>query len=294
MFKKIKINLASLTLGVLMAGCGSLAVTKVCEVVAEAVNADQTDDEWLGEESIGSNGKVSSQATVRITDINMADYIASRSNLSKNEALGALKAMKEGVAFYAKGGQPVYLEGFMAFKSVHHLERIGRNPKTGDPVTIPAYDSLEAKMLDTLKCQWNPTYPSCVGKTAADQQAAITAAINGLLYTSESDRPWAYSLNTTYTSFADFEAAQAGKTLETRKTLPQFFAQLSKPTGDPAGDALATRYKNLSTVWNKNFSSANRKVYWVKDPANPTEVHVFILGLNSFGMAILETISIET
>ncbi len=131
-----------------------------------------------------------------------------------------------------------------------------------------------------------------VRRTPTEQKATLERALDGLLYLSESERPWTYTLLEGGT-FADFEALQAGKTLEQRRTFADFFTQLSQiPTGDPVGKRLARRYFKLGQLLEHRFTSL--KVYWVHDPASPVEVHLFVVGVNRFGAALLETVSIET
>ena len=131
-----------------------------------------------------------------------------------------------------------------------------------------------------------------VRRTPTEQKAALERALDGLLFLSESERPWTYHL-LEGGSFADFEALQAGKTLEQRRSFTDFFTQLSRiPVGDPVGTRLARRYFRLGQLLERRFTSL--RVYWVHDPANPVEVHLFIVGLNRFGAALLETVSIET
>ena len=129
-------------------------------------------------------------------------------------------------------------------------------------------------------------------RTPSEQKATLERALDGLLYLSESDRPWTYTLLEGAT-FTDFEALQAGKVLEQRRTFTEFIGQLSQiPMGDPLGTRTARRYFRLGQLLERRFSSL--KVYWVVDPANPVEVHLYIVGINRFGAALLETVSIET
>jgi len=129
-------------------------------------------------------------------------------------------------------------------------------------------------------------------RTPQEQKATLERALDGLLYLSESDRPWTYTL-LEGAGFADFEALQTGKSLEQRRTFADFFTQLSQiPVGDPVGTRLAKRYFRLGKLLERRFTTL--RVYWVIDPTNPVEVHLFIVGINRFGAALLETVSIET
>ena len=159
------------------------------------------------------------------------------------------------------------------------------------PPLSPFQPTLEEPSTDSIMAP-ETALEARVRRTLTEQKVALEKALNGLLYLSESERPWTYTL-LEGGGFADFEALQAGKSLEQRRSFTDFFTQLSQiPVGDPVGTRLARRYFRLGQLLERRF--LNLKVYWVTDPANPVEVHLFIVGINRFGAALLETVSIET
>ena len=150
----------------------------------------------------------------------------------------------------------------------------------------------EGSSASTLAFETETETEARVRRTPTEQKATLERALDGLLYLSESDRPWTYTLLEGAT-FADFETLQAGKTLEQRRTFTDFIGQLSQiPAGNLVGTRIAKRYFRLGKLLERRFSSL--KVYWVLDPANPVEVQLYIVGINRFGAALLETVSIVT
>ena len=73
--------------------------------------------------------------------MNKADLIsniAEKSNLTKKDAEAALKAFIESVEEALEKGDKVQLVGFGTYESRKRAERVGRNPRTKEEITIPA------------------------------------------------------------------------------------------------------------------------------------------------------------
>lgn len=73
--------------------------------------------------------------------MNKAELIASmaeKSNLTKKDAEAALKGFIESVQETLEKGDKVQLIGFGTFETRHRAERVGRNPRTKEEITIPA------------------------------------------------------------------------------------------------------------------------------------------------------------
>jgi DNA-binding protein HU-beta len=64
--------------------------------------------------------------------------IAAKAELSKKDADKALSAVIETITAALKGGDKVQLVGFGTFESRERAARIGKNPRTGAEVQIPA------------------------------------------------------------------------------------------------------------------------------------------------------------
>lgn len=72
----------------------------------------------------------------------LVEDIASRGNISKPAALAALDALTEIVLDRAREGEETRLHRFGTFSPRFKKERRGRNPQTGQPVTIAAKTTL--------------------------------------------------------------------------------------------------------------------------------------------------------
>ena len=77
--------------------------------------------------------------------------MAENANMSKVDAEKALKAFIDTVTEELKNGGKVQLVGFGTFEVAERAERQGRNPKTGETITIPASKSPKFKAGKALK-----------------------------------------------------------------------------------------------------------------------------------------------
>lgn len=68
----------------------------------------------------------------------LIDAIAKESGLTKTDAAKALDAFTNVVKNTLQAGDSIALVGFGTFKVAERAERQGRNPKTGESITIPA------------------------------------------------------------------------------------------------------------------------------------------------------------
>ncbi|MCG8424109.1 MAG: HU family DNA-binding protein [Proteobacteria bacterium] len=68
----------------------------------------------------------------------LIDLIAEKTDLSKAQAKAALEATLESITGSLKEGDSVQLVGFGTFKINHRAARVGRNPRTGEELQIPA------------------------------------------------------------------------------------------------------------------------------------------------------------
>jgi DNA-binding protein HU-beta len=73
-----------------------------------------------------------------MTKAELIDKIASGTGLSKADASRALDSTLNSVKSALKKGQKVTLVGFGTFAVVKRKSRKGRNPRTGQVITIPA------------------------------------------------------------------------------------------------------------------------------------------------------------
>ena len=73
-----------------------------------------------------------------MTKAELIDKVASGAGLSKVDASKALDTTLNSIKGALKKGQKVTLVGFGTFSVVKRKSRKGRNPRTGDVITIPA------------------------------------------------------------------------------------------------------------------------------------------------------------
>ena len=77
--------------------------------------------------------------------------IAEQTQLSKKDAEAAIKAFVYVVSEELKKGEKVQLTGFGTFEVSERCEREGRNPSTGEALTIKASKAPKFKASKTLK-----------------------------------------------------------------------------------------------------------------------------------------------
>lgn len=73
-----------------------------------------------------------------MTKNELIDHIAGEADISKAAAGRALNATLDAVGNSLRGGEPVALIGFGTFLVRERSERSGRNPRTGEAMTIAA------------------------------------------------------------------------------------------------------------------------------------------------------------
>jgi len=73
-----------------------------------------------------------------MTKAELIDKIASGTGFSKADASKALDSTLNAIKAALKKGQKVTLVGFGTFSVVKRKTRKGRNPRTGETITIPA------------------------------------------------------------------------------------------------------------------------------------------------------------
>ena len=81
--------------------------------------------------------------------------LAEKTELSKKDAEKALKAFTDVVAEELKKGEKVQLVGFGTFEVAEREAREGRNPRTGETMTIAASKSPKFKAGKALKDSLN-------------------------------------------------------------------------------------------------------------------------------------------
>ena len=81
----------------------------------------------------------------------LVSAIADKADLSKKDAEAALKAFTDVVTEELKKGEKIQLVGFGTFEVSERAARTGRNPQTGEEMTIPASKAPKFKAGKALK-----------------------------------------------------------------------------------------------------------------------------------------------
>ncbi|MET7544031.1 HU family DNA-binding protein [Streptomyces sp. NPDC005507] len=78
--------------------------------------------------------------------------LAGRAEVSRKDADAVLAAFAETVGdIVAKGDEKVTIPGFLTLERTHRAAREGRNPASGEPMTIPAGYSVKVSAGSKLK-----------------------------------------------------------------------------------------------------------------------------------------------
>ena len=89
-----------------------------------------------------------------VTTVNKNDLVAAvadSSGISKGDATKAVDAVFDSITNALKGGTEVRLVGFGTFSVAHRNASMGRNPRTGEPIQIPASKQPKFKAGKGLK-----------------------------------------------------------------------------------------------------------------------------------------------
>ena len=73
-----------------------------------------------------------------LTKKDLIELVAKKANLTNKAARESVQAMLNGIRDSLKRGEKVVITGFGTFSVRKRVERIGRNPKTGEKMTIEA------------------------------------------------------------------------------------------------------------------------------------------------------------
>jgi DNA-binding protein HU-beta len=86
-----------------------------------------------------------------VTKVELVAKMASDSKISKAAAKKALNSFINNVTDMLKKGEKITLIGFGTFSVVERKARKGRNPQTGEDITIPATNVVKFKTGKKLK-----------------------------------------------------------------------------------------------------------------------------------------------
>ena len=81
----------------------------------------------------------------------LIDAVAAASGESKSAVTAVLDAFEETVVKEVASGGKVAITGFLSFEKGHRAERQGRNPSTGEAITVPAANTAKVKVGKRFK-----------------------------------------------------------------------------------------------------------------------------------------------
>ena len=81
----------------------------------------------------------------------LVSKVAASADISKQKAASAVDAVIEAIKASLKGGDAVRLVGFGTFSVSNRAATTGRNPRTGEPIKIPASKQPKFKAGKDLK-----------------------------------------------------------------------------------------------------------------------------------------------
>lgn len=73
-----------------------------------------------------------------MTKAELVDEVSRNSDLSKKDSEVIVQTVLDSIVEALKGGEKVELRGFGSFRLRERAARLGRNPKTGEKVQVPA------------------------------------------------------------------------------------------------------------------------------------------------------------
>lgn len=80
----------------------------------------------------------------------LVEAIVAKTELAKKDVLMVLETMAD-VVKSAVTKEPVEIPGLVKVEKKHRAARMGRNPMTGESISIPAKTVLKARVLKKLK-----------------------------------------------------------------------------------------------------------------------------------------------
>ncbi len=86
-----------------------------------------------------------------MTKADLIEKLSDRLDLAKGEAEKCLDGFLEEITGCLKRGDAIKLHGFGTFKVARRKGRTGRNPKTGEPLEIPASCTAKFSQSSQLK-----------------------------------------------------------------------------------------------------------------------------------------------
>jgi integration host factor subunit beta len=118
-----------------------------------------------------------------MTKAELVEEVARAAELNKRDAEVIVETVFDSIIGALHGGEKVELRGFGSFRTRERGPRRGRNPKTGEPVDVPAKRVPYFKPGKELK-EFFTDSPEGAGNAAAAEATASTGEASGASDTS--------------------------------------------------------------------------------------------------------------
>lgn len=92
---------------------------------------------------------------MKVTKANLIVDLAADLGISQKDAGRYFETFIEGIAKQLESGNSVDLAGFGKFEPTQVAARVARNPRTGDPVDVPASVAVKFRVAKALKDRVN-------------------------------------------------------------------------------------------------------------------------------------------
>src|ERR1035438_10125647 len=86
-----------------------------------------------------------------MTKADLIDDVSRRAELTRKDSEGIIETIFESVVRSLRAGDKIEIRGLGSFRTRHRKSRVGRNPKTGDRVEVPAKEIRFFKPSKELK-----------------------------------------------------------------------------------------------------------------------------------------------
>lgn len=86
-----------------------------------------------------------------MTKADLVNFMAEDAGLTKADSARALESAMKGITKFLNENGKVTLTGFCTFEKVHKEASTSRNPRTGEPVNVPARNVAKIKAGSKLK-----------------------------------------------------------------------------------------------------------------------------------------------
>lgn len=90
-----------------------------------------------------------------MTKQDIIDHLTNNCGLHRSSAIRAVDGVINAISDSLSRGEAVTLRGFATIKPIDKAEKIGRNMKTDEPITIPAHRSAKLIISKELKDKLN-------------------------------------------------------------------------------------------------------------------------------------------